>query len=164
MHQTQKRAFDAIAKVLATGFGVGFIPIAPGTFGSLIGVALAAGLAALGATPVAFVLVGIGMLLLGVPISERVAKSYGVIDPQQVVFDEITAFPFVFCAVQFNLATAIAGFLWFRLFDILKPWPVHRLETLPGGWGIMSDDAAAGVLAGAALWGTVYLFGSRLGM
>ena len=72
-------------------------------------------------------------------------------DPQPVVFDEIAAFFWVFLFVPLTWTTSLIGFVLFRVFDILKPWPIPRLERLPRGWGVMADDAAAGLLAGAVL-------------
>ena len=73
-------------------------------------------------------------------------------DPSQIVMDEFAAFPLGFLWVPLSVWSGVAGFIWFRLFDILKPWPVRRLENLPGGWGVMADDVAAAVCAGAMLW------------
>ncbi len=98
-------------------------------------------------------------ILAAIPICSRAAQSFGRPDPGQVVLDEIAALPIVFSMVPVDLTTGVAGFLWFRLFDITKPWPVRRLEKFPGGIGIVADDLAAGVYAGAALWLTVWLFG-----
>jgi phosphatidylglycerophosphatase A len=73
------------------------------------------------------------------------------------VYDEFAALTLVFVAVPLTVTTAVLGFLLFRLFDIWKPWPVRRLEQLPGGLGVMADDAGAAVLAGAVLWGLMRL-------
>lgn len=78
-------------------------------------------------------------------------------DPGAVVFDEIAAFPVVFLLVPVDLTTGLLGFLWFRFFDIAKPWPIRWFERFPGGWGIMADDLVAGVYSGASLWLTVRL-------
>jgi phosphatidylglycerophosphatase A len=79
------------------------------------------------------------------------------------VYDEIAAIPLVFLSVPLTFSTAILGFLWFRVFDIAKPWPVHRLERIPGGLGIMIDDVAAALYAAIALWISMRLW-SAVGM
>ncbi|HEY3966402.1 MAG TPA: phosphatidylglycerophosphatase A [Planctomycetaceae bacterium] len=135
---------------LATGFGIGFAPQAPGTFGSLLGLPLAWGIWQLptwgryAAPAVCFA--------IGIPICGITARRMGLKDPGAVVLDEIAAFSVVFLLVPVNLVTAIAGFSLFRLFDISKLWPASQLERLPGGLGIMADDYAAAVYAGALLW------------
>jgi phosphatidylglycerophosphatase A len=130
----------------------------PGTFGSLLGLLLAWGLGGSG-WPIGLQIALEGVILLaGIPICGRAARLFGRPDPGSVVYDEIAALPLVFLSVplvfstSLALPTAILGFLWFRVFDILKPWPVHRLERLPGGLGIMIDDVAAAIYATIALW------------
>ena len=147
---TPPTLLDRLLFSLATGLGLGLIPFAPGTFGSLLGLPLAWGLEhfpwwARLAMP--FVLFAVG-----VPICAAGARVLRLKDPGPVVFDEIAAFSIVFLATPLNLKTGIAGFVLFRLFDITKPWPARRLEQLPGGVGIMADDYAAGAFAALALW------------
>ena len=135
--------------LLATGFGIGYAPFAPGTFGSLLGLPLVWGIQQLPiwgqmAAPVV-------CFALGVPICGIAARRMGLKDPGAIVLDEIAAFSVVFLLVQISLVTAVLGFALFRLFDISKPWPVKPLEKLPGGLGIMADDFAAAVYAGGIL-------------
>ncbi|MCH8828989.1 MAG: phosphatidylglycerophosphatase A, partial [Planctomycetes bacterium] len=106
--------------------------------------------------------VSVVLVLVGIPLCTRAATLLGRSDPPQVVFDEIAAFPLVFAPLVFagvtvDWVSGVLGFLWFRLFDILKPWPVRPFEKLPTGTGIMSDDLVAGVYAALCLWGTVQL-------
>lgn len=143
------------ALLLGTGLGVGRIPFAPGTFGSLWGLPLAWGLQQI-SVPLQCLL-GIVIFLIGIPICRRAAQALGRDDPGSVVFDEIAAFPIIFLVTPVTWTTAVLGFAWFRLFDIWKPWPASRLEKLHGGLGIMIDDSVAGVYAAAALWGTIWL-------
>jgi len=89
----------------------------------------------------------VAIALVGVPICGRGAQLLGLEDPGPVVWDEIAAFPIVFFLIPVTWTTASLGFLLFRLFDVWKPWPAYRLEHLPGGWGIMADDLAAGLYA-----------------
>jgi phosphatidylglycerophosphatase A len=141
---------DSALLLVATGLRLGFVPVAPGTIGSLAGLPLAWGLHFL---PLWGQVLGAAVLfLIGIPICAAGARLLGSKDPGAVVFDEIAALGAVFLFVPFTWWTAIAGFLLFRLFDIWKPWPVRRLEGLPGGLGIMVDDFVAGIYASACLW------------
>lgn len=147
--------WDRTAIALATGFYVGLIPFAPGTWGTLLGVPLAWGVQFLpGPARVALTL---GIILAGIPICGRAATSMGKKDPGAVVLDEIAAYLGIFLFVPFHALSAVLAFALFRIFDISKPWPAHRLEMLPGGWGIMADDLAAAVYAAGGvallLWG-----------
>lgn len=141
---------------LSIGFGLGLAPVAPGTFGSLLGPPLIwaiqsllpeSGFQGYGIQAV----VGVVLFLVGVPICEVGSRVLGRKDPGAVVFDEIVAFFVVFACVRVNLITAGLGFILFRIFDISKPWPIRRLEKLPEGWGVMADDMMAGVYACASL-------------
>lgn len=151
---------DRLAWLYATGCGVGLVPKAPGTFGSLWGPLLVAGWQSLSRPAHEAVVVAIVAVLLGVAAAQRVARRYGLEDPGCVVCDEIVAFAIVFAMTPVTWTTAAIGFVWFRVFDVLKPWPIRRLERLPGGWGIMADDLLAGVFAAAALQGTLRLLES----
>jgi phosphatidylglycerophosphatase A len=132
--------------------GIGLIPVMPGTFGTLLGLPLAWGLHKFG-WPLPFELAAVtAIFLAGIPLCDRAARLFGKKDPGCVVFDEIAAVPLVFLLERMTFSTAILGFIWFRIFDITKPWPVRRLERLPGGLGIMIDDVVAAIYAALALW------------
>ncbi|MFN8095296.1 MAG: phosphatidylglycerophosphatase A [Vicinamibacteria bacterium] len=98
------------------------------------------------------------MFGLGVAAAGHVARSIGIEDPGLVVVDEVAGQWITLAALPFTPAVALAGFFLFRLMDVVKPWPARDLERLHGGWGIMLDDVAAGVMAhlalraGLALW------------
>lgn len=137
---------------IATFFGVGFIKPGPGTWGSVAAVLLWAAFAWLAhpSPRVLFVTLLIGIflsLLLGIPAASVVERESGGHDPQYVVIDEVIGqwIALLFCPVDW--LHGLIALVLFRLFDITKPFPVRRLERLPGGWGIVFDDVAAGLYA-----------------
>jgi len=150
------RAVDLGAKLVATGLGSGYSPVAPGTAGSLVGLLLFLPLASRGwAVQLGAV---VAVTVLGALAGDHVARSLGRKDPGLVVVDEVAGQWITFLALPMTPAIAIAGFLLFRAMDIVKPWPARALERLPGGIGIMADDVAAGIYAhlilrlGLAVW------------
>ena len=143
---------DKLVVLLGTGLGVGFIPFAPGTFGSLWGPLMIWGVQQAGWSGVTISVVAILSTLIGIPICTRSSQALGKHDPGSVVYDEIAAFwivylPLLVQDVAMDWKLAVSGFVLFRIFDISKPWPVNRLEKLPDGTGIMVDDLAAGAFA-----------------
>jgi phosphatidylglycerophosphatase A len=144
-----RRALDGGAKLIATGFGSGYSPVAPGTAGSLVGALLFLPLAGR-PWPLQLALI-VGVTLVGMAAAHRVARVLGLKDPGLVVVDEIAGQWVSYLALPFNPFTALAGFLLFRVMDIVKPWPARALERLPGGIGIVADDLAAGVYANLLL-------------
>jgi phosphatidylglycerophosphatase A len=144
-----QRAFDYSARVLATAFGSGYSPFAPGTAGSAVGLLLFWPLAA---RPWPWQLAAcVLVFFVGVVAAGRVARSLGVEDPGLVVVDEVAGQWITLIALPFTPAVALAGFVLFRVMDVVKPWPARDLERLHGGWGIMADDVMAGVYAHLAL-------------
>jgi phosphatidylglycerophosphatase A len=147
--------------LVATGFGAGYGPFVPGTWGSLPGLALTFGLArAAGAWGVAFGAVVVSVC--GVWAADRAESLLGKKDPGAVVIDEIAGQMVTLLFLPPNGRVLLTGFFLFRLLDVLKPWPANRLEELPGGSGIMADDLAVAVygnliLHGVALWRPVWL-------
>jgi phosphatidylglycerophosphatase A len=145
------------AALLVATFGyVGFFPVAPGTAGSLAALAVYAVLQWLGAPAgeALAILVIFGMGVWSSTVSERVL---GRVDPGPVVIDEVAGMLVTLAWMPLSLTGVAAGFLLFRVFDIIKPFPARRLEDAPGGWGIMLDDIVAGVYGQLALralaWG-----------
>lgn len=141
--------------LLATGGGLGRIPVAPGTFGSVAGLLWAWGLQEIAAPPWLRWLVAAMAILLSVPICQRASDLLGDKDPGAIVLDEIVAVPLVFgCGlIRLTFPLLLLGFVAFRIFDILKPPPARQFERLPGGWGIVTDDLVAAVYAGLVVWG-----------
>ena len=143
-----RRTFsDRLAIVLATWFGCGFSPVAPGTAGTLGAVPLYLVVARLGSWAVAAA--AVVLALVGVAASTRVANLRGLKDPQLVCIDEVAGVFVALTAAAPTFGQITAAVLLFRVFDIFKPWPVRRLERLPQGWGIVADDLAAGLWAAA---------------
>jgi phosphatidylglycerophosphatase A len=138
---------------VATGFGVGLVRFAPGTFGTLWGLPLAWALAWL--PPVAQAVAVVVLFLASVPVCTAAARHLGgAKDPGAIVLDEIASLPVVFFMLpvaKWNWSLALAGFVLHRVFDITKPPPARQLERLPSGLGIMADDFAAAVYANLTL-------------
>ena len=136
------------ALLLATAGGVGYVPFAPGTFGSMVGVAL---WAVLPTSWVTQAIVIVALFVLGSWSGSVAEHHFGRTDPSQVVIDEVVGILMTLFLNPVGWAGALAGFLIFRLSDIVKPYPSNRFERLPGGVGVMADDAMAAVYANLAL-------------
>lgn len=144
---------DYLALAIST-FGVGYLPLMPGTYGSLVavGIFLLFTQVVKGNALVALVLVSIvAVTFAGIWAASRTEVLSGRKDPGKVVVDEvagqlISLFPLTLFA-QWSIVTVIISFILFRFFDIVKPYPARRLEALKGGFGIMCDDLVAGVYA-----------------
>ena len=148
--------------LIAFGFGAGLSPVAPGTVGTVVGVLLFLPLSLLN-LPVYAVVVAL-LFMFGCWICGESARLLGVHDHGGIVFDEIVGYlvaaaPLLWFAPQPPLVVAsamLAAFALFRLFDVLKPWPIRALDrSVHGGFGIMLDDLLAGVAAALPLWGAL---------
>ncbi len=140
-----------IARVLATWFGCGLSPVAPGTVGT-IG-ALPLWLLIRGGGPWLVFAAAIVLTFVGVWAAGVVARSSGTKDPQIVVIDEVAGVLFALAAAPPGLAGIVGAVVFFRIFDMTKPFPARRAEKLPGGWGIVLDDVVAGIQAAAVVRG-----------
>lgn len=141
-----------LAIVLATCFGAGYSPVAPGTAGSLVAIAIAF-LLRHSLVPWHFALIAAIAFVPAVWSAGVTARTLKRKDPGVVVIDEVIGqWLTVAGAPAVNWKTALAAFLLFRLFDIWKPPPVRQLEALPGGVGINADDAMAGLYGALVLW------------
>lgn len=167
----EKNLLDYFSLAVTT-FGVGYLPLAPGTWGSMVGVAIY-----LGFRNVEMLLQGSGtssgwtndqisawmhagnlilfllFCLLGIWAAGRATKLFKHKDPSQAVVDEVIGQLIVFLFVPFTISwpLVLTGFLLFRLFDIWKPYPIDSLQNLPTGIGVCADDILAGVYGGAVL-------------
>jgi phosphatidylglycerophosphatase A len=130
----------------ATGCGIGKIPVAPGTFGSLPGLFLAWCIAGWHTGLLAFCTLVIGGF--AVWVAHQAERTMGTKDPGAIVIDEVVGMLVACLGISLTPASAVILFILFRLFDILKPFPVGWLDRhLTGGLGIVADDVAAGILA-----------------
>lgn len=143
----------------ATGLGVGYSPLAPGTFGSLVGLLLGWWLSAWPGVPAGGVI--LGFCGVAVWISQRAEDLLQTKDPGLIVIDEIAGMLVACWGVNMSITAALALFALFRLFDIAKPFPVGWLDRkLTGGLGIVADDVAAGFLANGVFRLGSWLFGA----
>ena len=143
---------------VATGFFIGRVPVAPGTLGSLIGL------------PVCFLLSRLSFLqslicilvfvLFAIGIASAAEKIIKRKDPGQIVIDEIAGLMVALAGLPFNLTTVLAGFIIFRVFDILKPFPIRIIDKkIGGGSGIVLDDVLAGVYGNLVVRLGIYVIG-----
>jgi phosphatidylglycerophosphatase A len=147
------------AHLLATGFGSGFSPIAPGTAGTAVGLLLFWPMR--GAGPVVQIAATVAMFLAGVAAAEVTARRTGLKDPSIVVVDEIVGMWISLLLLPWTPAVVVAAFFLFRLMDVVKPPPARGFEALPGGWGIVLDDVMAGVYANLVLRAGLWLWALR---
>jgi phosphatidylglycerophosphatase A len=149
-----KRPFVALS--LATAFGVGYVPFAPGTFGSVVGLIVWAVLPSSYAVHAAVIL---AIFAVGSWSATAAERHFGGTDPGPVVIDEVMGMLLTLFMHPVGWAGAIGGFFLFRAFDVLKPYPADRLEQLRGGLGVMADDGMAAVYANLVLWGVLSAIG-----
>ncbi len=144
MNSNTRPAFKGLILFLSSGTYLGYVPIASGTFGTLWGV------------PVTYWLSGQILWIQGVIITGSIGAAIYLAgeaekiwlrkDPSQVVIDEIVGYLVAMVGLPFSWATAVLGFFLFRAMDILKPYPIRKIDqSMPGGWGIVLDDVLAGV-------------------
>lgn len=158
-NQSMFRNLNAIAKTLATALGAGYSPVAPGTCGTLVAVPLAWALR--GFAVWQFVAVTLAITLLAVWAAAVADRAWGTHDSGRIVIDEVAGYLATMTLVsRATWAPLVVGFVVFRALDIIKPPPVRWLdENLPGGWGVVLDDVAAGVI-GMALMVALDRFGA----
>ncbi len=139
--------------LLATGFGLGLSPVAPGTVGTLLGIPLALAIAPLPVLAQALLL--LALFALGVWVCADTSRRLGVHDHGGIVWDEVVGYLIAVAGLPPTALWLGLGFLFFRLFDIWKPWPIRILDRrLKGGLGIMLDDVLAGLYAWICLQAT----------
>lgn len=144
--------------LLATGFGSGYAPLAPGTAGTLVGIPLYLIFSAL-PWPLWLITI-IALTCLAWHVSEEAEKLFGQKDAQRIVIDEIAGLQWSLFLIAPTALHVVLGFFLFRLFDIVKPFPARLFQDrLPGGLGVVADDLAAGVYANGVLQLLIHLGG-----
>lgn len=157
-------------RLLASCFGLGWLPLAPGTWGSLPAAIIFGLMSQMQAPAIIISIVMAALVIAGSVVCVRFAPyviaATGENDPREVVADELAGQALTFLAIEFLAIPFLGqeifstrqiwiitagGFLLFRLFDIVKPWPICKLEKLPKGWGVLADDLMAGVYAAIVL-------------
>ncbi len=170
--ELQTKTFYDYFSLVFTTCGVGYLPLAPGTWGSIVGVLIYLGVVWIESKILENLIVQgwqslqlnawfwvvnlilfLALCFVGIKTSKNVAKLLGKKDPQIVVIDEVMGVLLVFMFVPFLTSwwLIISGFVLFRLFDITKPYPIKTLEILPDGIGVCADDLLAGVYGGICL-------------
>lgn len=146
-----------IKEFLFTAFYAGYCPVAPGTAGTLVGMALYfIGYLFFGEISWVANLIAVAVLFYPfMKLADDGEQFFGVKDPERVVIDEVMGYWVSVLFYPFNLKIAVAAFFIFRILDILKPWPAGKLQSLRGGLGIMIDDCVAGVYTNLILLAAV---------
>jgi len=139
-----------IGLFIATCGYLGYVPVAPGTFGSAAGLVVFAAVRWSG-SPALELAVIILLFAVGVWSANAAERHFGGVDPAPVILDEVVGMLITLAFLPVNVTGAVVGFLLFRLFDVVKPWPANRLEAVHGGLGVMADDAMAGVYGNVAM-------------
>jgi phosphatidylglycerophosphatase A len=137
---------DRVAYFIATAGFVGRFPIAPGTAGSAAGLVLYVLVRWMGGRELEAIVI-VATLVIGVWSAGIAERLLGGKDPGPVVIDEVLGMLLTLAFIEVGVAGALIGFVLFRIFDVFKPYPAGRLENLPGGFGVMMDDAMAGLYA-----------------
>jgi phosphatidylglycerophosphatase A len=142
-----------LAVFLATAGYSGYFPIAPGTVGSAVGLLLYAALRWVQSPvqPVSEVLLILALFAAGVWAGTVAERYFGGIDPGPIVLDEVVGMLMTLAFIPVGLSGALTGFVLFRVFDVIKPFPARRFEALHGGLGVMADDAMAAIYANVSL-------------
>ena len=146
---------------IATCAHVGYAPVAPGTFGSAVGLVVYYLVRRQASTAVELGAIAL-ILVVGLWSATEAEHHFGGIDPGPVVIDEVIGMLITLALHPVNVAGATVGFFVFRVLDVVKPWPARRLELLPGGFGVVLDDVMAGVYGNLLMGGLVRLLPSWL--
>lgn len=151
-----------LAVFVATAGYSGYFPIAPGTVGSAVGL-LVYLLVWWVQSPIFEVALIAGLFAAGVWAGTTAERYFGGIDPGPIVLDEVVGMLITLAFIPVGLTGALAGFVLFRFFDVVKPYPANRLERLHGGLGVMADDAMAAVYANLTLRALIWLVPDWIG-
>jgi phosphatidylglycerophosphatase A len=147
---------NRVGLFIATCGYLGYVPVAPGTFGSAAGLAVFFLIRSTGSVPLELAAI---VVLFAIGIwSGTVAEHYfGGVDPSPVIMDEVVGMLITLAFLPVSVTGAIVGFLVFRVLDVLKPWPSARFERLPGGLGVMADDGMAAIYGNVMMHGLIWV-------
>lgn len=146
---------DRVGLFIATCGYLGYVPVAPGTFGSAAGLAVFFLIRSTGSMTVEVTAI-LALFAIGI-WSGTVAEHYfGGIDPAPVVMDEVVGMLMTLAFLPVSVTGAFVGFLVFRVLDVIKPWPSARFERLPGGLGVMADDGMAAIYGNLAMQALIW--------
>jgi phosphatidylglycerophosphatase A len=146
---------------VATCGYLGYVPVAPGTFGSALGLAVFFAVRSTGSVSVELFVIAV-VFAVGLWSGTIAEHHFGGIDPGPVVLDEVLGMLMTLALLPVNMTGAIVGFIVFRVLDVVKPWPSARFEKLPGGLGVMADDAMAAIYGNLMMRGLIALFPAAL--
>lgn len=143
----------------ASGFGSGCAPVAPGTFGTVASIPVWILLSFL--SPIPYVVAVIAIFMFGWYVSEKASQELGVHDHSGIVIDEFVGFFITMFLVPLSWVNIVLGFILFRIFDVIKPWPIKTIDRkVKGGFGIMIDDVFAGIMALICLHVILWAYGA----
>lgn len=151
-----RAASSRVGLFIATCGYLGFVPIAPGTFGSAAGLLVYYLLMRLQPSPALELLTIAVCFAVGTWSGNAAERLLGRTDPPPVVFDEVVGILITLALLPVTLSGALIGFFVFRVLDVVKPWPSRRLESLHGGLGVMADDAMAAVYGNLVMRGLAW--------
>jgi phosphatidylglycerophosphatase A len=146
---------------VATCGYLGYVPVAPGTFGSALGLAVFFAVRSTGSVALEIGVVVL-VFVVGLWCGTIAEHHFGGIDPGPVVLDEVLGMLITLALLPVNTTGAIVGFIVFRVLDVLKPWPSAQFERLPGGLGVMADDAMAAIYGNLVMRGLIALIPGAL--
>lgn len=147
---------NRFAVVVSTGLYCGYAPVASGTVGSALGLVVFGVLRSIGLPLVELVTIAV-LLIVGVWSASETERYVGHTDPGIIIIDEIVGMLLTFAFLNVGFGSIVFGFVLFRVFDIVKPYPARACERLPGGWGVMADDVVAALYAQAVLRGGIWM-------
>lgn len=147
---------NRVGLFIATCGYLGYVPIAPGTFGSAAGLAVFFAIRSTGSVTVELAAIVV-LFAIGVWSGTIAEHHLGGVDPGPIILDEVVGMLITLALLPVNLTGAIVGFFIFRLLDVVKPWPSAQFEKLPGGLGVMADDGMAAIYGNLLMRGLIYL-------
>jgi phosphatidylglycerophosphatase A len=145
-----------VAVFVATCGYLGYVPIAPGTFGSAAGVAVFYAVRSSGSLGVELAVIA-ALFAIGIWSSTQAEHHFGGVDPGPIVIDEVVGMLITMALLPVNATGVLVGFLLFRVLDVIKPWPSAGFERLPGGLGVMADDGMAAIYGNLIMWGLLWV-------